>query len=67
MKVLNTFPIAGCVEGLGQIVQVACGQDHSLAVSACGHVFSWGAAESGQLGTDQMSSRPRQDLTVCNI
>uniref|UniRef100_H2S6M8 HECT domain-containing protein n=1 Tax=Takifugu rubripes TaxID=31033 RepID=H2S6M8_TAKRU len=54
----------GCVEGLGHIVQVACGQDHSLAVSACGRVFSWGAAESGQLGTDQMSSRPRQDLTV---
>eukprot|EP00066_Takifugu_rubripes_P027183 XP_011616449.1 PREDICTED: probable E3 ubiquitin-protein ligase HERC6 isoform X2 [Takifugu rubripes] len=50
----------GCVEGLGHIVQVACGQDHSLAVSACGRVFSWGAAESGQLGTDQMSSRPSQ-------
>uniref|UniRef100_A0A3B4GE48 Uncharacterized protein n=1 Tax=Pundamilia nyererei TaxID=303518 RepID=A0A3B4GE48_9CICH len=29
---------------------MACGQDHSLAVSASGHVFSWGAGEDGQLG-----------------
>uniref|UniRef100_A0A3P8TEP7 Uncharacterized protein n=1 Tax=Amphiprion percula TaxID=161767 RepID=A0A3P8TEP7_AMPPE len=28
----------------------SCGQDHSLALCASGHVFSWGAGEDGQLG-----------------
>uniref|UniRef100_A0A3Q3WJK2 RCC1-like domain-containing protein n=1 Tax=Mola mola TaxID=94237 RepID=A0A3Q3WJK2_MOLML len=46
-----------CVVGLGAIVSIACGQDHSLAVSASGHVFSWGADEDGQLG----------DPFMCNI
>lgn len=36
--------------GLGDVVAMACGQDHCLAVSASGHVFSWGAEEDGQLG-----------------
>lgn len=50
------------MEGLGHIVHVACGQNHNLAVSASGHVFSWGATEDGQ-----PSNRPRRVLAVCNI
>ncbi|KAI4815497.1 hypothetical protein KUCAC02_005639 [Chaenocephalus aceratus] len=32
----------GLVEGLGDVVAIACGQDHCLAVCASGKVFSWG-------------------------
>ncbi|KAF3847807.1 hypothetical protein F7725_020835 [Dissostichus mawsoni] len=32
----------GRVEGLGNVVTIACGQDHCLAVCASGKVFSWG-------------------------
>uniref|UniRef100_A0A8C7KKT8 RCC1-like domain-containing protein n=1 Tax=Oncorhynchus kisutch TaxID=8019 RepID=A0A8C7KKT8_ONCKI len=38
------------VEGLGVVVSVACGQDHSVAVCASGQVYSWGAGGEGQLG-----------------
>ncbi|KAF7662154.1 hypothetical protein LDENG_00243780 [Lucifuga dentata] len=40
----------GHVDGLSRVVTMACGQDHSLAVCTAGHVYSWGAAEDGQLG-----------------
>ena len=33
------------------IAQVACGRAHSLALTAEGDVYSWGAADEGQLGT----------------
>jgi len=38
--------------GVGEavVVQVACGDAHTLARSAEGHVFAWGQNESGQLG-----------------
>lgn len=50
------------MQGLGEVVKIACGQDHSLAVCASGHMYSWGAGEDGQLGTDPMynSHRPSQ-------
>ncbi|KAM3615329.1 uncharacterized protein V6R79_000330 [Siganus canaliculatus] len=54
----------GRVESLGDVVSIACGQDHSLALSASGHVFSWGEEENGQLGTPlnlpHMGHRPRR-------
>ncbi|XP_031717112.1 probable E3 ubiquitin-protein ligase HERC6 [Anarrhichthys ocellatus] len=40
----------GRVEGLGNVVSIACGQDHCLAVCASGQVFSWGAGDNGQRG-----------------
>ncbi|XP_075905855.1 putative E3 ubiquitin-protein ligase HERC6 [Nelusetta ayraudi] len=40
----------GRVDGLSAVVSVACGRDHSLAACAAGRLFSWGAAEDGQLG-----------------
>lgn len=62
---------SGRVEGLGDVVSIACGQDHSLAVCASGLVFSWGANEDGQLGILQSdmnnSHRPRQVFYLWNI
>ncbi|CAD7938940.1 unnamed protein product, partial [Amoebophrya sp. A120] len=31
-------------------IQIACGTDHSLALTADGQVFAWGKGKSGQLG-----------------
>jgi alpha-tubulin suppressor-like RCC1 family protein len=40
-----------CVPVVGvQIVQVACGQQHTLAITHQGGLVAWGAAEFGQLG-----------------
>ncbi|XP_066487811.1 E3 ISG15--protein ligase HERC5-like isoform X2 [Tiliqua scincoides] len=36
--------------GNNQIVQIACGDHHSMAVSKGGELFSWGQNERGQLG-----------------
>jgi alpha-tubulin suppressor-like RCC1 family protein len=33
-----------------KIVKVKCGQQHSLALSEDGHVYSWGLGVLGQLG-----------------
>ncbi|KAF1783532.1 Concanavalin A-like lectin/glucanase domain [Phytophthora cactorum] len=33
-----------------EIVKVACGWDHSLAVSATGKVYTWGSGTNGKLG-----------------
>lgn len=40
------------VNGLNNIIAIASGGSHSLAVTAEGKVWSWGANASGQLGTD---------------
>ena len=45
------------------VCQVACGQQHMLAVADGGALCAWGAADLGQLGTyPQLQSHP--DLTV---
>ena len=38
--------------GIGEavVVQVAAGDDHSMALTASGVLYSWGAGDSGQLG-----------------
>lgn len=41
--------LRGALESV-QIVQVACGDAHSLALSDKGQVFGWGYTNSGQLG-----------------
>lgn len=45
-----SFPVLDRVEGLVNVLMVACGQDHCLAVCSSGDVFSWGAGDEGQLG-----------------
>jgi RCC1 and BTB domain-containing protein len=32
------------------ITQVQCGEDHTMALTSSGYVFTWGYAENGQLG-----------------
>ncbi|EDV21812.1 uncharacterized protein TRIADDRAFT_59918 [Trichoplax adhaerens] len=48
------------------VVQVACGQSHSLAVINDGTVFSWGSNRYGQLGIDSnvSSVEPKQILKL---
>lgn len=38
------------VENSDEIVQVACGWDHSMAISATGQVYTWGSGTNGKLG-----------------
>lgn len=66
------LPVQAHVDGLCDVVSMACGQDHSLAVCASGHVFSWGAEEDGQLGNVLPNElrdrhRPRRDLSLRSI
>ncbi|XP_078576873.1 putative E3 ubiquitin-protein ligase HERC4 isoform X2 [Branchiostoma floridae x Branchiostoma japonicum] len=47
-----------------QIVQVACGGKHSLALSNDGRIFSWGNNSHGQLGIGSTKNQPKpQELT----
>ncbi|XP_017957265.1 probable E3 ubiquitin-protein ligase HERC4 isoform X1 [Drosophila navojoa] len=43
------------------VVQIACGSNHSLALTCCGELYSWGSNLYGQLGV----SLPN-DLQHCN-
>ncbi|TYZ60563.1 hypothetical protein PybrP1_006520 [[Pythium] brassicae (nom. inval.)] len=38
------------VDNDDEIVQVACGWDHSMAISATGRVYTWGSGTNGKLG-----------------
>ncbi|XP_067901927.1 probable E3 ubiquitin-protein ligase HERC3 isoform X2 [Heterodontus francisci] len=42
------------------IIQVACGNNHSLALSKDGQIFAWGQNTNGQLGLDS------KDASQCN-
>lgn len=54
------------VEGLSDIVSIAAGYTHSLAVDVNGQVYAWGSNGSGQLGNNKTddSSTPQEVLTV---
>ncbi|KAK3245147.1 hypothetical protein CYMTET_45269 [Cymbomonas tetramitiformis] len=43
-----------------EVVQVACGEDHSLAVTRGGEVWAWGSATCGRLGIADVSGLPRE-------
>jgi alpha-tubulin suppressor-like RCC1 family protein len=46
-------PIPIEIKGLAcKIVKVACGEQHTLALTLRGQVYSWGQARYGQLGID---------------
>lgn len=47
-KIFIPFPTL--ITTLQNIVQIACGNDHSLALNRDGKVFSWGKGEGGVLG-----------------
>lgn len=46
------------IEYVNCIVKMACGFNHCLLLDHDGNVFSWGSNEKGQLGTDDLVSRP---------
>ncbi|CAK9041434.1 Acetate/butyrate--CoA ligase AAE7, partial [Durusdinium trenchii] len=53
------LPTPAIVEALAdqRIVDIACGEAHSLAVSATGNLYSWGACSCGQLGLGSVGPR----------
>lgn len=60
-------PIVG-LSGIG-VTQLACGDTHTLAVTAGGQLFSFGRNQNGQLGVgtdkDSLAPVPVEALTVC--
>lgn len=57
---------ATCTMPLGKIVQVAGGDDHSIALLENGSVISWGANLSGQLGDGTNTDRTTP-VKVCAV
>ena len=40
------------------IIQISCGEQHSLALSSTGQIFSWGRNYYGRLGHGDSNNRP---------
>ncbi|EGC49417.1 BTB domain and ankyrin repeat protein [Histoplasma capsulatum var. duboisii H88] len=57
-----------CIEGGGlagkKVVSLALGQDHSIAVSEQGEVFSWGSNKYGQLGYALPKTSHKNDVPI---
>jgi len=69
-------PTALCQEDFGgqRVVDIACGLDHSLAVTEEGQLFTWGFGGNGQLGHGTIANELRpcqvealQDKVLCGI
>lgn len=60
----NIVRIPKIVKALGAnvVIQIACGQKHTVALTNNGEVYSWGSNNEGQLGFGQnitMEKKPR--------
>ncbi|KAJ5595188.1 uncharacterized protein N7459_001396 [Penicillium hispanicum] len=57
-----------CIETGGlagkKVVSVALGQDHSLAITEFGEIFSWGSNKFGQLGYSLPRTSNRNDVPI---
>ncbi|KKZ68243.1 hypothetical protein EMCG_06066 [[Emmonsia] crescens] len=57
-----------CIEGGGlagkKVVALALGQDHSIAISEQGEVFSWGSNKYGQLGYALPKTNHKNDVPI---
>lgn len=53
----------GALEGK-KIMSVALGQDHSLAITEYGEIFSWGSNKLGQLGYSLPRTNNRNDVPI---
>ncbi|EEH38335.2 BTB domain and ankyrin repeat protein [Paracoccidioides lutzii Pb01] len=60
-----------CIEGGGlagkKVVALALGQDHSIAISEQGEVFSWGSNKNGQLGYTLPQTNKKNDVPIQTI
>ena len=45
------------IPGLENIVQVACGSNHAIALDQAGNVWAWGVNQKNQLGYHLFESR----------
>jgi alpha-tubulin suppressor-like RCC1 family protein len=56
-----------------RVVMISCGWNHSMALTECGHVYSWGWNNCGQLGIGNTvhSNEPKFvaviDVNKCNV
>jgi hypothetical protein len=56
-----------------RVLMISCGEFHSMTLTECGHVYSWGNNESGQLGIGNTvdSNEPKFvaviDENKCNV
>jgi alpha-tubulin suppressor-like RCC1 family protein len=56
-----------------RVVMISCGWRHSMALTECGHVYSWGYNYYGQLGIENtvLSNEPKFvaviDENKCNV
>ncbi|KAG2417577.1 hypothetical protein HFD88_008796 [Aspergillus terreus] len=57
-----------CIETGGlankKVISVALGQDHTLAITEYGEIFSWGSNKFGQLGYNLPRSNNRDDVPI---
>lgn len=54
-------PLAGSASEGKRVIQIACGNYHSLALNAQGEVYAWGANGFGQLGNGENSNDSSDD------
>jgi alpha-tubulin suppressor-like RCC1 family protein len=54
----GSFPQPTKIPKLGNVIAIAAGYAHSLALSADGTVWAWGANDAGQLGDGTTTQRP---------
>ena len=52
------------VKGIDGVTQIACGQEHMLALRRDGTVWTWGSNKSGQLGVGDTEPRGRPTQVV---
>ncbi|XP_015840693.1 probable E3 ubiquitin-protein ligase HERC4 isoform X2 [Tribolium castaneum] len=50
-----------------QVVQIAAGQRHSVALTNAGEIFVWGANDFGQLGLGTITPYESTPTTVCSL
>ncbi|XP_055343314.1 RCC1 and BTB domain-containing protein 1-like [Paramacrobiotus metropolitanus] len=64
---LSNVPVlSGAGSGMRNVVRVACGSFHTLALTAEGEVFAWGQNSCGQIGSGCLANQahPRK-VTAC--
>ncbi len=43
---------------------ISCGYEHSMALTECGHAFSWGDNNNGQLGLNNMENTNKPSIVL---